>query len=39
MPEAKRIYCEMGRVAADAAEAKGSINEETRRKLLELFSA
>jgi len=39
MPEAKRIYCEMGRAAADAAEAKGSINEETRRKLLELFSA
>jgi predicted short-subunit dehydrogenase-like oxidoreductase (DUF2520 family) len=37
MPEGRKIYCEMGKVAVDVAEAKGSIGEETRTKLLALL--
>ncbi len=35
MPEGKAIYCEMGKIAVDVAEAKGSIDGQTKRKLLE----
>ncbi len=38
MPEGKKIYCEMGKVAVDVAEAKGSIDGETKKRLLELLS-
>ncbi|MEK6775863.1 MAG: DUF2520 domain-containing protein [bacterium] len=37
MPEGKRIYCEVGRVAADVAEAKGSIDAKTKGRLLALL--
>jgi len=37
MPEGKRIYCEMGRIAVDVAEAKGSIDAETKGRLLNLL--
>jgi predicted short-subunit dehydrogenase-like oxidoreductase (DUF2520 family) len=37
MPEGKKIYCEMGKVAVDVAEAKGSIDQETKKKLLEIL--
>ncbi len=38
MPEGKRIYCEMGVVAADVAEAKGTIDGETKQRLLEMLN-
>lgn len=37
MPEAKRIYCEVGKVAADVAEAKGTIDLKTKKRLLKLL--
>lgn len=37
MPEGKKIYCDMGRLAADVAEAKGSIDGKTKSKLLEVL--
>jgi predicted short-subunit dehydrogenase-like oxidoreductase (DUF2520 family) len=39
MPEGKRIYCEMGKVALEVAASKGSIDQETESKLLELLSS
>ncbi len=38
MPEGKKIYCEMGRIAVDVAEAKGSIRAETKERLLKLLN-
>lgn len=38
MPEGRQIYCEMGKVAVEAAEAKGSIDQDTKTKLLALMS-
>ena len=38
MPEGKRIYGEMGKIAVDVAEAKGSIDQETKTKLLALLN-
>jgi predicted short-subunit dehydrogenase-like oxidoreductase (DUF2520 family) len=34
MPEGKAIYCELGKIAVDVAEAKGSIDGETKKHLL-----
>ncbi len=37
MPEGKAIYCEMGKIAVDVAAAKGSIDGQTKNKLLEVL--
>jgi predicted short-subunit dehydrogenase-like oxidoreductase (DUF2520 family) len=38
MPQGKRVYAEMGRVAVDVAEAKGSIDTETKKQLLNVLN-
>lgn len=38
MPEGKKIYCEMGRIAVDVAEAKRSISADTKESLLKLLN-
>ncbi len=37
MPEGKKIYCEMGRIAVEVAEAKGSLSANTKERLLKLL--
>ncbi|MDX1762780.1 MAG: Rossmann-like and DUF2520 domain-containing protein [bacterium] len=38
MPDGKKVYAEMGKVAADVAEAKGSIDKEMKQRLVELLN-
>ncbi|NOY53507.1 MAG: DUF2520 domain-containing protein [Deltaproteobacteria bacterium] len=38
MPDGRKIYCELGRIAVDVAEAKGSIRPETQERLLKLLN-
>ncbi len=39
MPEGRRIYCEMGRITADVAEAKGGIDAATKEELLKILKS
>ncbi len=37
MPDGKKVYAEMGKVAVEVAEAKGTIDEKVKQRLLELL--